>query len=103
MLYLPNKENTIVLITIIQGKVECSLQAPDDPSSTPIVAATLSEHDYFGEISLLTHEPRRATVTAATQVRLLSMMRTHFLQVHTLPLLCASFFVPPNTLFVNRS
>jgi CRP/FNR family transcriptional regulator/CRP/FNR family cyclic AMP-dependent transcriptional regulator len=39
---------------------------------------TLSPGDFFGEMSLLDGEPRSATVTAVTDLRLLMVDRSHF-------------------------
>ena len=40
--------------------------------------ATLTEGDFFGEVALLTGEPRNATIVAQTEVKVLSLEREHF-------------------------
>jgi CRP-like cAMP-binding protein len=42
------------------------------------VGDPLKPGDFFGEMSLLDGEPRSATITATTDVRLLVVERTHF-------------------------
>jgi CRP-like cAMP-binding protein len=55
---------------IIDGRV--SVQTPIGPGDT------LTPGDFVGEMSLLDGEPRSATVTAITDLRLLVVDRTHF-------------------------
>ena len=42
------------------------------------VIGQLSENDFFGEIALIGHRPRTATVTADTDMRVLAVDRGHF-------------------------
>lgn len=42
------------------------------------VADRLQPNDFFGEMSLIDGEPRSATITATTEVRLLVLDRAHF-------------------------
>lgn len=48
---------------ILDGSVDVSIEGD--------VLATLGKDEIVGELSLLLHEPRQASVTAATEVRLL--------------------------------
>ncbi len=46
---------------------------------TPLgVGGSLQPGDFFGEMSLVDGEPRSATITATTDVRLLVVERSHF-------------------------
>jgi len=49
--------------------------------SPPVFVMTLGPGGYFGELALLRNEPRAATVTASTDVKLLTISREHFSQV----------------------
>jgi CRP/FNR family transcriptional regulator, cyclic AMP receptor protein len=55
---------------LIDGRV--SVQTPVGPGEP------LTPGDFFGEMSLLDGEPRSATVTAVTDLRMLVVDRTHF-------------------------
>ncbi len=55
---------------IIDGKVAVQTQIG--------VSDPLQPGDFFGEMSLLDGEPRSATITATTDVRLLVVERSHF-------------------------
>jgi CRP-like cAMP-binding protein len=55
---------------LIDGRV--SVQTPAGPGEP------LTPGDFFGEMSLLDGEPRSATVTASTDLRMLVVDRTHF-------------------------
>jgi MFS family permease len=60
---------------IEEGEVAVSL------NGRPV--ATLGPGEYFGEIALLHHEPRDATVTAVTPTSLLTLNRVEFLEAVT--------------------
>lgn len=61
---------------IEDGRVQVELDSPDGAEPKPI--AQLGPGDYFGELALLTDEPRNATVVALSDVKLLSMTRAAF-------------------------
>lgn len=64
----------------IIGRGEVEVVVADDDSNERIVA-TLSEGDYFGEISFLRRTPRMATVRAHTQTELHVLRRLDFDQL----------------------
>jgi CRP-like cAMP-binding protein len=59
------------------GKVQVELDDSLEEGG-PVPIATLGPGDYFGELALLTDEPRNATVVALTDTQLLSMTRGAF-------------------------
>jgi CRP-like cAMP-binding protein len=54
------------LYLLVEGEADIWLEAPDQPRR---LLTTLHAGDIFGEMGLLTGEPRRATVTARTDVQ----------------------------------
>ncbi len=60
---------------IARGKVEV---IKEDPASDSKRLAVLVDGDYFGEIALLRHVPRTATVRTLTPTLLLSLQHEHF-------------------------
>lgn len=66
-------------ILLVQGEVVCTKTSTD--KSTSVEASRLNEGGYFGELSLLTRQPRQATVTAHGPVKCLAISRDHFVQV----------------------
>ena len=60
---------------IARGKVEV---IKEDPANGPQPLAVLVDGDYFGEIALLRHVPRTATVRTLTPTLLLSLQHEHF-------------------------
>jgi len=54
------------LYLLVEGEADIWLEAPDQPRR---LLTTLHNGDIFGEMGLLTGEPRRATVTARTDVQ----------------------------------
>jgi cAMP-dependent protein kinase regulator len=62
-----------------KGEVVCTKTSTD--KSTSVEASRLNEGGYFGELSLLTRQPRQATVTAHGPVKCLAISRDHFVQV----------------------
>ena len=62
---------------IAEGSVKVVLTAEDGREA---ILASLSEGDFFGEMSLLDGEPRSATVRAVTKSRLLLIRREDFMQ-----------------------
>ena len=65
------------LYLIVAGQVAISANHPTD-NAEPALLARLAEGQSFGEMALLTGEPRTATVTALTEVELLKIAREHF-------------------------
>ena len=65
------------LYLIVAGKVAVSTNDRVDDAE-PALLARLAEGQSFGEMALLTGEPRTATVTALTEVELLKIAREHF-------------------------
>jgi len=59
--------------------VICTKTSTDKSAS--VEASRLTEGGYFGELSLLTRQPRQATVTAHGPVKCLTIGRDHFVQV----------------------
>ncbi|MBP6003118.1 MAG: mechanosensitive ion channel family protein [Pyrinomonadaceae bacterium] len=55
------------MFVIVRGKVNVQIPEPDGPK----VVGTLSENDFFGEMSLLTGENRTATVVAVEETEVL--------------------------------
>jgi cAMP-dependent protein kinase regulator len=64
---------------IEKGEVVC--EKSSDPNSPPVEAMRLGPGDYFGELALLTNQPRQATVKAVGPVKCLTISREHFVQV----------------------
>jgi len=64
-----------------QGAVECVKRDPNDPNSLTVFSMRLQTGDYFGELALLTDQPRQASVIAVGHVKLLSIGKKHFSQV----------------------
>lgn len=62
---------------IAEGRVKVGLAGEDGREA---LLALLSAGDFFGEMSLLTGEPRSATVRAVEKSRLLTLRREDFLQ-----------------------
>ena len=65
------------LYLIVAGQVAISANHQTDDAE-PALLARLAEGQSFGEMALLTGEPRTATVTALTEVELLKIAREHF-------------------------
>ncbi|MCX5858514.1 MAG: cyclic nucleotide-binding domain-containing protein, partial [Proteobacteria bacterium] len=51
------------------------------PGGQAVVLATLQSGDFFGEIALISDQPRTATVTALTRGRLMVLSRTNFMEL----------------------
>ncbi len=62
---------------IISGKAEISI----DTDKGPLVVATLADHDFVGEISILCDVPRTATVTASSPLETLRITKDLFFQL----------------------
>ena len=65
------KEVSDEIYVVVQGKLEVSVNR----SGRRVVLAQLSTGDYFGEMPLLTGEPRSATVSAVDECTLLEFSR----------------------------
>ncbi len=63
------------LFVIMSGRVEVTVQ---QAGVAPVRLATLEQGGYFGEMSLMTGEPRSATVTALVEARLLEVGKEAF-------------------------
>jgi small-conductance mechanosensitive channel len=63
------------LFVIMAGRLEVTVA---DVGGPPAVLATLTAGDFFGEMSLMTGEPRSATVTALEESRLLEVAKPVF-------------------------
>ena len=63
---------------VARGRLAVIKSGADDGAGD---IATLTDGDYFGEVALLRQEPRNATVRALTPSILLSLSRSHFLQL----------------------
>lgn len=63
------------LFVILRGRVEVTAHQGDSP---PVRLATLNEGDSFGEMSLMTGEPRSATVTPLVETQLLEVGKESF-------------------------
>lgn len=66
------------LYIVSSGSVKVSLLGEN---GREIILSTLSEGDFFGEMSLVDGEPRSATVTCITDAHLLRLSRRDFLQL----------------------
>jgi len=64
---------------IERGEVVCTKASSDGLSQ--VESSRLKAGDFFGELALLTNEPRKATVTAIGTVKCLTIGREHFNQV----------------------
>ena len=62
---------------IIAGKAEVSI----DTDKGPLTVATLEDHDFVGEISILCDVPRTATVTASAPLEALRIKKDLFFQM----------------------
>ena len=62
---------------IIAGKAEVSI----DTDKGPLTVATLEDHDFVGEISILCDVPRTATVTASAPLETLRIAKDLFFQL----------------------
>jgi CRP-like cAMP-binding protein len=62
---------------IAEGEVQIELEH-DDPERVPDIIARLGAGEFFGELSLLTDQPRNASVVAASRCRVLSLSRDAF-------------------------
>ena len=51
------------------------------PGGQPVVLATLQSGDFFGEIALISDQPRTATVTPLTRGRLMVLSRANFMEL----------------------
>eukprot|EP01104_Vermistella_antarctica_P010458 TRINITY_DN279_c1_g1_i2.p1 TRINITY_DN279_c1_g1~~TRINITY_DN279_c1_g1_i2.p1 ORF type:complete len:396 (+),score=86.76 TRINITY_DN279_c1_g1_i2:127-1314(+) len=67
-----------IFYIIVEGEVQVTQQAPD---GTVGVVGVLQSSDYFGEIALLTHRPRAATVTALCDLKCVQLHRERFQRV----------------------
>jgi CRP-like cAMP-binding protein len=63
------------LFVIMSGRVEVTVQ---QAGVATVRLATLEQGGYFGEMSLMTGEPRSATVTALVEARLLEVGKEAF-------------------------
>ena len=63
---------------IIDGEVVVSLNVP---GKDQIQLRRLESGDYFGEMSLMTGEPRLATVTATAETRVFEVTRSSFREI----------------------
>jgi CRP-like cAMP-binding protein len=61
---------------IKEGTVNVFITAPD--SEEKVILSNLNESDYFGEMALLTGEPRSASVESATDVSLIRLEKKAF-------------------------
>jgi CRP-like cAMP-binding protein len=62
---------------VAEGQVQVELEH-DDPELEPDVIARLGVGQYFGELALLTDQPRNASVVASTRCKVLSLSRGAF-------------------------
>ncbi|HYI16046.1 MAG TPA: cyclic nucleotide-binding domain-containing protein, partial [Thermomicrobiales bacterium] len=62
---------------IVEGEVQIELEHPETQRE-PDVIARLGVGQFFGELSLLTDEPRNASVVAATRCKVLSLSQGAF-------------------------
>jgi len=60
------------LFLIVDGTVEVS---STDPKGNPVKLATLQQGDFFGEVAVLTGQPRTATVVATSEVAVIEITR----------------------------
>lgn len=65
------------LFVILHGRVKVAIFGDDGKEVT---LSTLSEGDFFGEMSLLDSEPRSATTIAESECELLSLQRDDFMR-----------------------
>jgi len=61
---------------IKEGTINVFIKAPD--SDDKVILSNLNEGDYFGEMALLTGEPRSASVESATDVSLIRLEKNGF-------------------------
>ena len=66
------------MFVIMSGRVEVTARAGD---ARPATLATLTQGDYFGEMSLMTGSRRLATVTAVEETRVLEVSKQSFGQL----------------------
>ena len=73
-------ENEIgdALFMILSGRVKVTILSDD---GREIILSMLSEHDFFGEMSLLDNEPRSATAIALSETEILVLHQKDFLSI----------------------
>jgi hypothetical protein len=65
------------MFIVSTGEVEASVEK----NGERVVVATLKDGDFFGEMAILTGEPRTATVTATKSTELLELSRAHLQEI----------------------
>ncbi len=66
------------LFMILSGRVKVTILSDD---GREIILSMLSEHDFFGEMSLLDDEPRSATAIALSETEILVLHQRDFLSI----------------------
>lgn len=75
---LQQDEESFDLYIILSGAVSVTLIHPD---GREVTLDMMKEGDFFGELSLLDGKPRSATVTAVTDVEVLVLRRSLFIEI----------------------
>ena len=71
-------ESGDVFCLILSGRVKVTMISPEGKE---IILSMLGPGDFFGEMALLTDEPRSATIIAMKPLEILTIWRTEFLQM----------------------